>query len=45
MVMLNYAMGLGTSLKNVDAEPLSKTPQDCGGFRKVQQMRRKKPRT
>jgi transposase len=45
MVMLNYAKGLGTSLSNVDAEPLSKAPQFCGGLRKVQQMKRQKPRT
>ncbi|AFY78577.1 transposase [Pleurocapsa sp. PCC 7327] len=44
MVMLNYALGLGTSLSNADAEPLSKTPQHCGGFRKVQQVKRQKPR-
>lgn len=45
MVMRELAQGLGTSLSSVDAEPLSRTTQDCGGFRKVQQMRRKKPRT
>jgi len=45
MVMLNYAKGLGTSLSNADAEPLSKNPQHCGGFRKVQQVKRQKPRT
>ncbi|EHC13780.1 hypothetical protein FJSC11DRAFT_2044, partial [Fischerella thermalis JSC-11] len=45
MVMLNYAKGLGTSLSNVDADPLSKNPQLCGGFRKVQQVKRQKPRT
>ncbi|MBC1237247.1 transposase [Nostoc punctiforme FACHB-252] len=45
MVMLNYAKGLGTSLSNADAKPLSKTPQHCGGFRKVQQVKRQKPRT
>ncbi len=45
MVMLNHALGLGTSLINVDAEPLSKTTQNCGGFRKAQQMKRQKPRT
>jgi putative transposase len=45
MVMLNYAKGLGTSLSNADAEPLSKNPQPCGGFRKVQQVKRQKPRT
>ncbi|WP_242048230.1 transposase [Nostoc sp. FACHB-87] len=44
MVMLNYAKGLGTSLSNADAEPLSKNPQHCGGFRKVQQVKRLKPR-
>ncbi|MBD0385384.1 MAG: transposase [Nostoc sp. C3-bin3] len=43
MVMLNYAKGLGTSLSNADAEPLSKNPQHCGGFRKVQQVKRQKP--
>jgi putative transposase len=43
MVMLNYAKGLGTSLSNADAEPLSKSPQYCGGFRKVQQVKRQKP--
>ncbi|BAZ67738.1 putative transposase IS891/IS1136/IS1341 family protein [Fischerella sp. NIES-4106] len=45
MVMLNYALGLGTSLINADAEPLSKTTQNCGSFRKVQQLKRQKPRT
>jgi putative transposase len=45
MVMLNYARGLGTSLLNVDAEPLSTSPQFCGGFRQVVQMKRQKPRT
>jgi putative transposase len=43
-VMLNYARGLGTSLPNADAEPLSKTTH-CGGFRQVQQLKRQKPRT
>ncbi|HYX17346.1 MAG TPA: transposase [Nostoc sp.] len=42
MVMLNYAKGLGTSLSNADAEPLSKNPQHCGGFRKLQQLKRQK---
>lgn len=45
IVMLNYAKGLGTSLSNADAEPLPKNPQHCGGFRKVQQLKRQKPRT
>jgi putative transposase len=45
MVMLNYARGLGTSLPNADAEPLSRSLQYCGGFRKVQQLKRQKPRT
>jgi len=45
IVMLNYAKGLGTSLSNADAKPLSKTTQDCGSFRKVQQLKRQKPRT
>jgi len=45
MVMLNYALGLGTSLINADAEPMPKTTQDCGSFRKVQQLKRQKPRT
>ncbi|MEA5507406.1 transposase [Halotia wernerae UHCC 0503] len=45
MVMLNYALGLGTSLINADAEPLSKTTQHCGGFRQVQQVKRQKPCT
>ncbi|MBL1202914.1 MAG: transposase [Nostoc sp. GBBB01] len=45
MVMLNYAKGLGTSLSNADAEPLSETTQNCGSFRKVQQLKRQKPRT
>ena len=45
MVMLNYARGLERASTNVDAEPLSITTQDCGGFRKVQQLKRKKPRT
>ena len=45
MVMLNYAQGVGTTLSNVDAEPLSKTTRHCGGFRQVQQMKRQKPRT
>jgi putative transposase len=45
MVMLNYALGLGTSLINADAKPLSKTTQNCGSFRKVQQLKRQKPRT
>ena len=45
MVMLDYAQALGTSVSNVDAEPLSKTTQYCGGFRQVQQMKRQKPRT
>ncbi|PMB47573.1 hypothetical protein CEN41_03325 [Fischerella thermalis CCMEE 5330] len=40
-----YAKGLGTSLSNVDVDPLSKNPQLCGGFRKVQQLKRQKPRT
>lgn len=45
-VMLNYARkGLGTSLSNADVEPLSKSTQHCGGFRKAQQMKRQKPRT
>jgi putative transposase len=35
MVMLNYARGLGTSLLNVDVEPMSKTTQHCGGFRRA----------
>lgn len=43
IVCLNYALGLGTSLKDVDAEPLSKSPKQCGGFRQVQQMKRQKP--
>jgi putative transposase len=45
MVMLNYALGLGTSLINADAEPMPKTTQNCGSFRKVQQLKRQKPRT
>ena len=45
MVMLNYAQGVGTTLSNVDVEPLSKTTRHCGGFRQVQQMKRQKPRT
>ncbi|BAY64171.1 putative transposase IS891/IS1136/IS1341 family protein [Calothrix brevissima NIES-22] len=45
MVMLNYAKGLGTSLSNADAEPLSQTTHNCGSFRKVQQLKRQKPRT
>ncbi|PMB09941.1 transposase, partial [Fischerella thermalis CCMEE 5328] len=43
MVILNYAKGLGTSLSNADVDPLSKNPQLCGGFRKVQQLKRQKP--
>lgn len=42
IVCLNYAMGLGTSLTDVDAEPLSKSLKKCGGFRQVQQMKRQK---
>jgi putative transposase len=45
IVMLNYSRGLGTSLLNVDAKPLSTSPQFCGGFRQVVQMKRQKPRT
>lgn len=45
IVMLNYAKGLGTSLSNTDVEPLSKDTQNCGGFRKAQQMKCQKPRT
>ncbi len=45
MVMLNYARGMERASTNADAEPLSRTPQHCGGFRKVQQVKRQKPRT
>ncbi len=45
IVMINYAQGVGTTLSNVDAKPLSKTPQNCGGFRQVQQLKRQKPQT
>ena len=45
LVMINYARGKELASINVDAKPLSKTPQHCGGFRQVQQLKRKKPRT
>ncbi|MGB3203648.1 MAG: transposase [Crinalium sp.] len=45
LVMINYARGKKLVSTNVDAEPLSRTTQDCGSFRKVQQKRRKKPQT
>jgi putative transposase len=45
MVMLNYARGMERASTNADAEPLSKSPQFCGGFRQVQQLKRQKPRT
>ncbi len=45
LVMLNYAQGLGTSLSNVDAESLLESPQNCGGFKQIQQKKRKKPQT
>ena len=43
IVCLNYALGLGTSLTDVDVEPLPKSPKRCGGFKQVQQMKRQKP--
>ena len=45
MVMINYARGKELASTNVDAEPLPKTTQHCGGFRQVQQLKRQKPRT
>lgn len=43
IVCLNYALGAGTVLTDVDVEPLPKSPKRCGGFRQVQQMKRQKP--
>ncbi len=43
IVCLNYALGAGTVLTDVDVEPLPKFPKRCGGFRQVQQLKRQKP--
>lgn len=45
IVCLNYARGLGTSLLDGDGLALPKSPQKCGGFRQLNQMKRQKPRT
>lgn len=42
VVCLNYALGAGTVLIDVDVEPLPKFPKRCGGFRQVQQAKRQK---
>lgn len=39
-VCLNYALGAGTVLTDVDVEPLPKSPKRCGGFRQVRQVKR-----
>ncbi|MDJ0729667.1 MAG: transposase [Crocosphaera sp.] len=46
MVMLNYARGLGTSLLNRGFQTSGQVPTDknCGGFAKVWEMKRQKPR-
>ena len=43
IVCLNYALGAGTVLTDVDVEPLPKSSKRCGEFRQVQQMKRQKP--
>lgn len=42
IVCLNYALGLGTSLKDGDGSALPKTPRHCGGFRQQNQKKRRK---
>jgi putative transposase len=41
-VCLNYALGLGTSLIDVDGLALPKSPNKCGGVRKPYQVKRQK---
>lgn len=43
IVCLNYALGAGTVLTDVDGLALPKTPKRCGGFRQLNQMKRQKP--
>lgn len=45
IVSLNYAKGLGTSLKDVEQKALAKTPNKCGGFSQLCATKRQKPRT
>jgi len=42
VVCLNYALGLGTSLKDDDGLALPKSPLSCGGFRQLNQKKRQK---
>jgi len=43
IVCLNYALGVGTILKDGDGSALPKSPRFCGGFRQQTQLKRQKP--
>jgi len=45
IVCINYALGLGTSLSDVEQKALAKDPKKCGGFSQLCAMKRQKPRT
>ncbi len=45
IVCINYALGLGTSLSDVEQKALAKDPKKCGGFSQLSAMKRQKPRT
>ncbi|MGK7873359.1 MAG: zinc ribbon domain-containing protein, partial [Xenococcaceae cyanobacterium] len=44
-VMVNYALGLGTSLIRRGADSSTSTPTDCGGFRQLAVRKRQKSRS
>jgi len=45
IVCINYALGLGTSLSDVEQKALAKDPKKGGGFSQLCAMKRQKPRT